>query len=1032
MIPLGVHSHYSLLRSPTSCEALCRQAKKSGYAAIALTDINNLYGMWDFINTCYRHDLRPIIGAEIRTADERVFCLVKNNVGYVNLCRLLTDINLDKKQKQKQKQKKLQKVPEHKLREIILLTDSRKMLDQWKEMELDIGAAVTGRPTRKTGSLRAHADRLGIPAVAVADSYVLTDDERKTQQLLRAIAANSSLSCPPGEEQAGVENFFLFSPQQYKDRFGIWPEIIKNTHAVAERCAFRRPEFGLVLPPYNNLSPEKADEQLRQAALQGAGNRYGTPLPQKVIKRLNYELQVIADMGFSSYFLVVRDIVKPVSRTCGRGSGAASLVSYCLRITNVCPIRHNLYFERFLNPGRKDVPDIDIDFAWDERDRVLDSLFSKYGRHCAMVSNLITMQPRKAIRETAKVFGIPAGEINRLTRRLSGFHFNANSGETLLRQLLHTPSLRRCLFINTPPWPEILHHAQGLISTPAALSVHSGGIIITPRPVSDYVPVQRANKGVPVIQWDKDGARQAGLVKIDLLGNRSLGVIRDALSEVRAGGGRLDEHRWRPEEDGKTRELVKAGKTMGCFYIESPAMRLLQQKAGRGDFKHLVIHSSIIRPAANDCIREYLRRLHGGCRQSLPPLVDTVLKETYGIMVYQEDVSRVAVKLGFSPEEADRLRKIMAQKDKPAKPDQVGRPQQTHETEKISFQRRFFQAAAEKNIAAGAAADIWRMMQSFAGYSFCKPHSASYARVSFQAAYLKAHYPAEFMAAVISNQGGFYSTFAYVSEARRMGLRILPPHVNASEIAWRGRKKEVRVGLTAIAGLSDETCNRIVQQQKEKRFTSILDFLQRVRPAENEAKALIHAGGLDGLEKNKTAGRNEMLYRLAHWQQNRSSGISRLFAPCCRPPALPEQDRITQLRNEYRVLGFLCRMHPIQLFDRQRQRLRSILACDLKKMIDTQQTVRFAGWPVTGKIVGTKSGKPMEFLTFEDETGLVECTIFPHTYQKYCHLLHKESPLLLTGVVEQDFGALSLTVSRVKALNVPDRTEQASLSTLQV
>ena len=294
-------------------------------------------------------------------------------------------------------------------------------------------------------------------------------------------------------------------------------------------------------------------------------------------------------------------------RICGRGSGAASLVAYCLGITNVCPLKHRLYFERFLNPGRSDPPDIDVDFAWDERDAVLAAVLEKFPGRAALVANHVLFQPRMAVRETAKVFGLPEGEIRRVTRRIP--HHGWAGGP--LPDRLHALPEFRGLDL-APPWPEIMDLAGRIIGLPRYLSVHPGGTVITPGPIDGYVPIETAPKGVPIIQWEKDGAEDAGLVKIDLLGNRSLGVIRDAVAGIRAAGAAFDERGWTPEDDPATQAAVASGRTMGCFYIESPAMRLLQKKTGRGDFEHLVIHSSIIRPAANDCIREYIRRLHGG------------------------------------------------------------------------------------------------------------------------------------------------------------------------------------------------------------------------------------------------------------------------------------------------------------------------------------------------------------------------------------------------------------------------------------
>jgi DNA polymerase-3 subunit alpha/error-prone DNA polymerase len=445
---------------------------------------------------------------------------------------------------------------------------------------------------------------------------------------------------------------------------------------------------------------------------------------------------------------------------------------------------------------------------------------------------------------------------------------------------------------------------------------------------------------------------------------------------------------------------------MGCFYIESPAMRLLQQKSKVGDFEHLVIHSSIIRPAANEFIREYIRRLHGGPWNPIHPLLTEVLEETFGIMVYQEDVSRTARALaGFSHAEADNLRKVMSKKDR------------QHQLQ--DYKKRFYTGAGQRNVSEKQIGAIWDMMMSFSGYSFCKPHSASYARVSFQAAYLKLHHPAEFMAAVISNQGGFYSAFAYVSESRRMGLTILPPDINVSQIRWTGRGNDVRVGLLSIKGLAAQTQQRIVDCRRQGRYQSLHDVLARVRPAEDEVRALIHCGVLDGL--NPGSNRAALMWQLACWLKARSSkSISQnrsLFgdagqAQNDQPPPLPPEDQREQLRREFAILGFLCSRHPIELYAATLQELGTVKAVDLPRHIGRR--VRLAGWLITGKVVTTKHGDPMEFLTFEDETGIVETTFFPQTYHRFCHMIDRNQPYLLTGKVEEDWGAITLTVDKVE------------------
>jgi DNA polymerase-3 subunit alpha/error-prone DNA polymerase len=528
-------------------------------------------------------------------------------------------------------------------------------------------------------------------------------------------------------------------------------------------------------------------------------------------------------------------------------------------------------------------------------------------------------------------------------------------------------------------------------------------VVITPGPITDYVPLQTATKGVPILQWEKDAVEEAGLVKIDLLGNRSLGVIRDAVANVSRNGKALNEDMWMPEDDPATQKALSRGKTMGCFYIESPATRLLQQKAKVGDFEHLVIHSSIIRPAANEFIREYIRRLHGGPWEPIHPRLSSILAETYGIMVYQEDVSRVAVAIaGFSHSEADRLRKIMSKKDK--------------EYALKDFHRRFVSGARANGLAADQIEAIWAMMMSFSGYSFCKPHSASYAKVSFQAAFLKVHHPAEFMAAVISNQGGFYSTFAYVSEARRMGLALCPPDVNRSEIHWFGKGRELQVGLMAVGNLSAQTGERIIGERKNRPYAHITDFLERIRPDETEARALILCGALDSLHPESS--RAALLWELARWRKQRarfrSQGMFDVPVRVPPPPALPPDPEDQRLRREFGVLGFLCDRHPMVLFRRRIPPGQEVKARDLGRYVGRQ--IRFAGWLVTGKTVRTRQGDPMEFLTFEDETGIVETTFFPEAYRRFCHLVDRGRPYLLAGEVEQDFGALTLTVHHAQRL----------------
>ena len=992
MIPLTVRSHYSLMWGTAPVEALCRAARRLGYRRLALTDTDNLYGLWDFLAACRREGLTPVVGAEITDphGPQRAVCLVKNRRGWRNLCRLITgrhtadDFHL------------AGAVPRF-AKGLVVLTGSARLLTGWHAAGVDVAAALPRRPVPADHPLRRAARRCGRPLVATPGSFFLTPQDFAFHRLLRAVSQNTSLSRLDLAETAPADAW-LAPAEAYRRRFAVCPEAVENTVRLAERLAFSGPPRTVVMPALAGMREAQAAALLRREALRGARRRYG-PQPQRAVtQRLNYELEIIARKRFSAYFLVVRNIVRRSPRTCGRGSGAASLVAYCLGITNVCPIRYNLYFERFLNPGRSDPPDIDVDFAWDERDAVLAGVLRQYAGRAAMVASHIHFQPRMAVRETAKVYGLTDAEIGRVTRRLSGHH---HGGAPDLRQWLQEQPGGRELDL-AAPWPRILRLARRLSGTPRHLSVHPGGVVITPRPIDGYVPVEQAPKGVPVIQWDKDAAEAAGLVKIDLLGNRSLGVIRDALAAVRAGGTVIDEHRWLPEEDGATRRALARGQTMGCFYIESPAMRLLQQKAGSGDFAHLVIHSSIIRPAANDFIREYLRRLHGGRWKPIHPLLAGVLDETYGIMVYQEDVSRAAVALaGFSHAEADGLRKVLSKKDRAAR--------------LRDYYARFAAGARRRGLTDEQIEAVWAMMMSFDGYSFCKPHSASYARVSCQAAYLKVHHPAEFMAAVLSNQGGFYSAFAYVSEARRMGLRILPPDVNDSEIHWTGAGDRLRVGLMAVRRLSRQSMARIVCGRKARPYADVDDLVRRAAPQQDELRALAAAGALDGLLPG--AGRGALLWAAARAQARRGAGRqAKLFDPPADMPPLPADDRARQLRREFAVLGFLCRAHPMALYRHLPALSGTVRAEELPRLAGRR--VRFAGWLVTGKLVRTRNDETMQFLTFEDETGLVEATFFPEVYRRCAHRLDGDRPCLLTGRVEQEWGAVTLTVTDAAAMTV--------------
>jgi len=983
---LNSHSYYSLLRGTASPEQLCRAVKAMGMKTIALTDTNGLYGMVLFLQAAKEYGLRPIIGAEIRTETDRAVTLVKNKRGYANLCQILSDRHLKEDFYLCQA---LQQYSEG----LVVLTGSQRLLDKLQGKVEELYAEVV---SGKDGyDLLQFARERGIAPVATNRVHFIERQDYQLHRLMRAIDLNTTLT-RLDEGELEDPSCHLKTPQEMVSAFFFCPEAVENTDKIAEKCTYQ-PDFGLVFPQYDGLTEAETFNLLRQCAYRGARRRYGA-ITDAVRIRLEYELKLIRSKGFASIFLVVRDIVRQSPRTCGRGSAAASIVSYCLEITHVDPIRHNLYFERFLNPGRKDPPDIDVDFAWDERDDILEYVFDTYGRdRSAMISNHVTFQKKAAIHEVAKVYGLPEPEIMAVTGRLSGYYYD------MVEEVQKQPSLRYHDF--SPPWPEILELGERLVGIPRNLSVHCGGVVLTPGRINHHVPIQRAVKEVDIIHWEKDQAEDAGLVKIDLLGNRSLGVIRDALEMVEVNHGvKIDYAQWNPIDDPDVQAMIAKGETMGVFYVESPATRLLQKKAGVGDFEHLVIHSSIIRPAANPYIHDYLKRLKGEPYEPLHPIIGDVLSETFGIMVYQEDVSKVAVQMaGFDSAEGDELRKILSKKHK--------------EKRLMDLQKKFVQGALARGVDKESIRRIWEMILSFSGYSFCKPHSASFALVSFKSAWLRCHYPAEFIAAVISNQGGFYSTFAYISEAKRLGLAVLLPDVNDSPIRYWGRNKVIRMGLQQIKGLTKKGMETIVEcREKDGPYLSFDDFMRRTSLDPADVRLLIKAGAFDELEGIER--RAELMWRVEIKPQKTTvpvgQAVSLFDREVTEPPTVPPYDRITLIQQEMEVFGFLVTQHPLELYRERLMELDLIKSNQMREHIGKR--VKMAGWLITGKIVSTKHKELMEFLTFEDMSGLIETIFFPKVYDKYCFMLNKNRPYILEGVVDEDFGAVTLRVEKLAYL----------------
>jgi error-prone DNA polymerase len=1022
------------MRGTASPDALCRQARALGMDALALTDTNGLYGLVFFIQSAEEAGVRPIVGAEIAVSGERAVLLAKSQEDYAALCRTITLRHTDGAFS-------LSGALADSAGGLAVLTDSLPLLSALKGRPHLYAELCQGRPWRP---VLAFARAAGIPPVAAADAHFLFPGDRRFHALLRAIDLNAKFS-RLNESELAPEAAWLQSPEDMRRSFPDAPEALENAGKLADACRFR-PDFSLALPGgFDGRGPDETLGLLREKCIAGIRRRYGRET-EDVLCRLDYELGIIGRKGFASVFLIVEDIIRRAPRTCGRGSAAASLVSYALGITQVDPVRHNLFFERFLNPGRRDPPDIDVDFPWDERDGVLEYVFQKYGpERSAMVANHTGFRLRAAVRETAKVYGLPDAEIKRVTDRLSHIWF---WGGDSVEDVIAAHPLFKGLSLDAP-WPDILKWASRLQGVPRHLSIHCGGVVIAPDGILNHVPMENAPKGVRIIQWEKDQTEDAGLVKIDLLGNRSLAVVRDALAAVRRNTGRVIAYEtFSPLDDAETQALIARGDTVGVFYIESPAMRQLQKKTRKGDYGHLVIHSSIIRPAANRYINEYVRRLRGEPAVPLHPILGRVLGETYGIMVYQEDVTKVAMEMaGFSAEEGDGLRKTLSKKRNAKKLE--------------AFRAQFAGGACAKGVPPDVIARVWDMILSFSGYSFCKPHSASYALVSFQSAWLRAHHPAEFMAAVISNGGGYYSTFAYVSEAKRMGLRILPPDVNASGKAYAGSGTEIRVGLMQLAGFKEKALEALLEERERGgSFGSFDDFRRRTRLDPSDVRILVKAGCFDSIALGRS--RAELLwlaYAGAAQVRAREPGTMRSenrgkVTPLDFPsrqsgtgssqggtphpvereksdsvqtcldlfedeavviPRLGHYDFQTMLLHEVETLGFPLSYHPLELYRDRLAGLEYVRGADLEK--HAGERVAMIGWWVTNKLVYTKQEEPMSFISFEDTTALYETVVFPGAFRKFCATWTQTRPYVLRGRVDEEFGACTLHVEEMEFLD---------------
>ncbi|MDI1353831.1 MAG: DNA polymerase III subunit alpha [bacterium] len=972
---LNCHSYHSLRYGTIPVEDLVQLAKENGVQALALTDINCSTGVYDFALDCIAAGIKPIVGIEFRQDHQLLFIgLAKNVKGFGELCRLLTKHHLEKTP--------LPPCP-FDLQNCFVIYPLHNVPQILREYEY-IGI----RPEQLSKLIRSPLSDKRQRMVILQPVTFRVKKEHNLHRILRAVEKNVILSklteedyCATTEKMLPIDELLSY----YKE----YPVIIKNTEYLLDACSF---DFDFKTPKnkkYYTKSRYSDKLLLESLAYEGLKKRYGAT-NKEALARVNKELEVIDRLAFSGYFLITWDIIRYSNSRgflhIGRGSGANSIVSYCLGITDICPIELNLYFERFLNPSRTSPPDFDIDWSWKERDDILNYIFKRFdAAHTAFTGTIAMFKYRSIIRELGKVFGLPKEELDALATSSMASH-QKNSVTKYV-------------------------HEYGLMleKYPNQRSMHSCGILISEEPITNYMALELPPKGFPTAQIDMHITEAIGFEKFDILSQRGIGHINDTVKLIEQNRGEKVNIRDVRicKDEARANEYLKTGKTLGCFYVESPAMRGLLRRLKCDSYKVLVAASSVIRPgvAKSGMLREYIFR-HNNPKsfEYFHPVFEQQLGETYGVMVYQEDVIKIAHHFaGLDLADADILRRAMSGKTRSLK-------------EFEGVRNHFFENCKAKGYPEQLSLEVYRQIESFAGYSFCKAHSASYAVESYQSLYLKAYYPIEFMVAVINNFGGFYRTEVYFHEARMAGATISQPCVNKSDFNTTLYGKEIFIGFVHIQNLEERIAQFIPEERiKNGLYTSLENFIERVPAGIETIQLLIYIGAFRFTKQSK----NELVLKarmmLANFKPE-YRGLLLLAEPprdYRLPPLLrsPFEDAF----DEIELLGFPVSSSPFDLLETNYRG--DVKTKDLVSYAG--QTVRMLGYLICRKHVPTKQGL-MNFGTWIDSEGeYFDSTHFARCLQQYPFL--GGGCYLLLGKVDVDHGFATLTVEKMAKLPfVPD------------
>ncbi len=1009
---LHVHSNFSFLDGGSSIADLVRTAAAHGADAMALTDHDNVCGAVDFHRVAQEYGIKPIQGAELTLVGGRHLVLLADGPGgYENLCRLLTEGHAGgERGKPRLEHHYLENFSDGlfalsgcrrgDVSTMILRGDergARRCIDFYREIFadrflLEIQPAFLPGDRELHRVIRRLGKEMGVEVVATNNVHYADKAGFPMHDLLTCIRNRITLYEVARERPLNAENY-LKSPRTMCRYFRSFPAAVENAARIAAACdpalqLGERRHPSVDLPP--GITPE---EQLRRRAYGGARRRYGT-VDARVQKRLEHELSVIFQMGYAEYFLLVEDVVRFARekgiRHAGRGSAADSVVAYCLGITDVDALERGLLFERFMSPERGERPDIDIDFDARWRDEVSAYVFAKYGReHVAGVATFQTFRARSAVRQFGQAMGYDVDELDRLAKRLP-----AGSDAADCRELVR--NLPECVNEEGEGWEryeKLFAVVARVAEFPRHIGTHLGGLVISDRPLQEITPLQRSAKGIMISQFDKDGVEDLGLLKLDLLSLRTLSVVDDAVRNIQGRDPGFS-CSGVPMDDEATFSMIRRGETLGVFQLESPAQRALQSRLGAEELEDLICSVALIRPGPvqGNMVEPFIARRRGEESVThIHPALEPILEKTYGVVLFQEQVIEIAVQVaGFSPGEADRLRRAMSR----------NRPGE--EMERLGC--LFVSKARRRGVAEGAARKIFSYVSGYASYGFCEAHAAAFGALAYETAYLICHYPAEYFAAILSHQPmGYYPASTVANEARRRGVSVLPPDINQSyeDFVPEDNGRSIRTSLSRVRGMDGGSLREILHRRP---FSSFSEYLRETTVRRDTTERLILCGAFSSLHCNRRA----LLWRLTASGRDLRGEVGQVT----------DFTATEKAQWERKILSMDVREH-IMSFMRSDLARRGIIPAASVQEVSGGSRIRSAGIPVRPHRPPTKSGRTVVFLSLEDETGLVDVTVFPRTYAEYGHLIFSDvsSPLVIEGRVERRGEGVSIIADRMEVLS---------------